>query len=160
LYRTARYLTGNVQLAEEIVQETALKAIQSRDTFDTTRPFRPWIFAIMRHTLQDYYRLNGRQPDMFALNEDELSLYNKPSPENALLKQILDEDIEQALQQLPQEMGLAVILVDIEGFSYQELADTFNWPLGTVMSRLHRGRHKLRVQLADYAQKRGLINQP
>jgi RNA polymerase sigma-70 factor (ECF subfamily) len=156
LYRTARYLTGDPALAEDIVQEVSLKAIQSQHTFRRGANFRPWIFAILRHTLTDYYRYEHTHPApiSLALDDPEMSTPG-PSSDSHIFKYVLDEEIEQALNKLPDEMRLAVLLADIEEFSYREIAETLAWPLGSVMSRLHRGRQKLRHYLRAYARSRG-----
>ena len=160
LYRTAYYLTRDALLAEDTVQDVALKAIKKRHTFREGGNFRAWIFAILRNTLADHFRQKKKQPLTFSLNEvvDEESV-SEEGPDALFFKNILDEEIEQALNTLPEEMQLVILLVDVEGFSYQELAETLNWPLGTVMSRLYRGRRKLRTQLQKLAQRRGYAKQ-
>lgn len=154
LYRTARYLTGQPALAENIVQEVALKAIRARQTFRPEMAFRPWLFAILRNTLTDHYRRQQTHPPMVSLDEGEF-VASPERVEARLLDSVLDEEIEQALATLPETMRLAVLLADIEAFSYQEIATALDWPLGTVMSRLHRGRQKLRQALLAYARRRG-----
>ncbi len=154
LYRTARYLTGNPILAEDIVQEVSLKAMRAQHTFHPEKPFRPWIFAILRHTISDYYRHQQRAPREISLEVDS-DIVAEQRVEARLLDKVLDEEIEQALGDLPEAMRLAVLLADIEGFSYRDIADLLEWPLGTVMSRLHRGRQRLRQRLLTYAKRRG-----
>ena len=160
LYRTGYYLTHDAMLAEEMVQEVALKAIKKRHTFREGANFRPWIFAILRNALADHFRRKKRLPTTFSLND---GIHNEHAildgPEVHFFKNLLDEEIEQALAALPEEMRMAILLVDVEGFSYQELAETLNWPLGTVMSRLYRGRRKLRNLLQELAQRRGYVKQ-
>ena len=97
---------------------------------------------------------------MFSLNEvisDES--VSEEGPDALFFKNLLDEEIEQALSRLPEEMRMAILLVDVEEFSYQELAEALNWPLGTVMSRLYRGRRKLKQLLQELAQRRGYVKQ-
>lgn len=160
LYRTGYYLTHDAMLAEEMVQEVALKAIKKRHTFREGANFRPWIFAILRNTLADHFRRKKRQPVTFSLNDETHNQYvTLEGPDVLFFNHILDEEIEQALSRLSEEMRMAVLLVDVEGFSYQELAETLNWPLGTVMSRLYRGRRKLRNLLQELAQRRGYVKQ-
>ncbi len=156
LYRTARFLTGDPVLAEDIVQEVALKAIQAEQTFSPNANFRPWIFAILRNTLTDYYRRQNSRPVTVSLETEEMPEPATDEPlDSRILEYVLDDEIEQALHQLPPEMRLAVLLADVEEFSYKEIAQILDWPLGSVMSRLHRGRHKLRQQLLTYAKQRG-----
>jgi RNA polymerase sigma-70 factor (ECF subfamily) len=155
LYRTARYLTGDPILAEDIVQEVSLKAIRGQDTFRQNADFRPWIFTILRNTLTDYYRRQNIQPAPLSLEADDLDIPTDELPDHRLFEYVLDEEIEQALSELPQEMRLAVLLADVEEFSYQEIATVLDWPLGSVMSRLYRGRQKLRQRLLEYARSRG-----
>ena len=140
--------------------EEALKAIKKRHTFRQGANFRPWIFAILRNTLADHFRRKKKQPITFSLDDETHDEYvTKEGPEGIFFDHILDEEIEQALSTLPKEMQMAILLVDVEGFGYQELAETLNWPLGTVMSRLYRGRRKLRTQLQKLAQRRGYAKQ-
>ncbi len=155
LYRTARYLTGDAALAEDMVQEVAVKAIQGKGAFRHEADFRPWIFTILRHTVTDYYRRRGTHPVPLSLEDDNPELPLETSPDNGLFEHVLDEEVVQALAELPEEMRLAVLLADIEEFSYQEIAQVLGWPLGSVMSRLHRGRQKLRQRLLVYAKNRG-----
>jgi RNA polymerase sigma-70 factor (ECF subfamily) len=161
LYRTAKYLTQNAALAEDLVQETALKALRSRHTFQPDRPFRPWVFAILRNTLNDHYRREGRRPRLQSLDsgDDDSSRLPEPltlaRPDDQIFHYVLDEEIELALQDLPETMRFAVLMADVEQLSYQEIAQLMEWPKGTVMSRLSRGRRKLREALSTYAQRRG-----
>ena len=155
LYRTARYLTGDSTLAEDIVQEVSLKVMQGRHSFQADANFRPWVFAILRNTIADYYRRQHESPPTISLDGDQLDLPAAVPLDSRLLDYVLDDEIEQALSEIPFEMRLAVLLADIEEFSYREIANILDWPLGSVMSRLHRGRQKLRQRLLTYAKQRG-----
>lgn len=155
LYRTARYLTGDSALAEDLVQEAAMKAIRAKNTFHCEADFRPWIFTILRHTVSDYYRWQETHPAPVSLEDDDLELVAEETPDKNLFDHLLDEEVTEALAELPAEMRLAVLLADVEGFSYREMAEILGWPLGSVMSRLYRGRQKLRQLLLTYAKKRG-----
>lgn len=155
LYRTARYLTGDPILAEDIVQEVSLKVMQGQHTFQPDSNFRPWVFAILRNTVTDHYRRQKVRPTTISLDSEEVELPPAEPVDGRLLDYVLDEEIEQALGEIPFEMRLAVLLADIEEFSYREIATILDWPLGSVMSRLHRGRKKLRQRLLAYAQRRG-----
>jgi RNA polymerase sigma-70 factor (ECF subfamily) len=155
LYRTARYLTTDPILAEDIVQEVSLKVMQGQDTFQPNANFRPWVFAILRNTITDYYRRQNVDLATVSLEGDQIDLPTGEALDSRLLEYVLDEEIEQALGEIPFEMRLAVLLADIEEFSYREIAEVLDWPLGSVMSRLHRGRKKLRQRLLTYAKRRG-----
>ncbi len=155
LYRTARYLTGDPALAEDLVQEVALKAIRGQPTFRGEANFRPWVFTILRNALADYYRRHGAEPTVIGLDDDGVeALAAEPFDQN-LFEHVMDDEVTQALAELPTEMRLAVLLADVEEFSYQDIAQILGWPLGSVMSRLHRGRQKLRQRLLAYAKTRG-----
>ena len=165
LYRTAAYLSGDRALAEELVQEVAVKAIQGQATFRKDANFRSWLFAILRHTMADYYRKSGGRPtaisleaiqlDGVCLHDNGATALREASLEQTLFDQVWDEEVADALGELPDEMRLAVLLADVEGVSYQEIATVMDWPLGSVMSRLHRGRQKLRERLLLYAEHKG-----
>lgn len=153
-------MAGDPVLAEELVQEVAVKAIQGQATFRADASFRPWLFAILRHTVADYYRAKGKRPmaislDGISLDGNGFATPSVDSLENNLFEQIWDEEVANALAELPEEMRLAVLLADVEGFSYQEIANVLSWPLGSVMSRLYRGRQKLRERLGLYAEHKG-----
>lgn len=153
LYRTARYLAGDPQLAEDIVHDVIAKALESKHTFRATAAMHPWIFTILRNTIKDHHRRQGRQPQNTGLETLELGSTDSSDVffvDDYVLSHMLDEHIEQALAQLPEEMRLAVLMADVEGFSYKEIAEILGWPPGTVMSRLHRGRKKLRQYLIAY----------
>ena len=158
LYRTARYLTGDAHLAEDIVHDVIVKALKARHKLRAGASLRPWLFAILRNTVIDHYRQQGRKFRQISLEslgeENEPTLSDGPI-DIAILNQVLDEEIEKALAQLPEEMRLAILLADVEGLSYKEISQVLQWPAGTVMSRLHRGRQKLRKYLKKYAQQLG-----
>lgn len=155
LYRTAYYMLGDAMVAEDLVQEVAIKAMQAQHTFRLGADFRPWIFTILRHAITDHYRTQGKTPPAFSLDSDSFTSQAAASLEHTVLDQLWDEEVADALTDLPDEMRLAVLLADVEGFSYQEIADVLHWPLGSVMSRLARGRQKLRQRLLTYAEKKG-----
>lgn len=155
LYRTAYYMVGDALLAEDLVQEVAMKAMQAQHTFRLGADFRPWVFTILRHAITDHYRTQGKLPPAFSLDSDSFTAQDAASLEHTVLDQLWDEEVADALADLPEAMRLAVLLVDVEGFSYQEIADVLHWPLGSVMSRLARGRQKLRQLLLAYAEKKG-----
>ncbi|MDQ7029809.1 MAG: RNA polymerase sigma factor [Ardenticatenia bacterium] len=157
-YRTARYLTGDASLAEDIVHDVVVKALKAQDTLRDGAPLRPWIFAILRNTVIDHYRRQGKQFRHVSL--EALEDHHDPALVDApldvkVLNRVMDEEIERALAQLPEEMRLAVLLADVEGLTYKEIAQVLHWPAGTVMSRLYRGRQKLRHHLKHYARQLG-----
>ncbi len=166
LYRTASYMTGIPDIAEDIVQDVALKAIRGQNTFRPEANFRPWIFTILRHTVADYYR--SQKIQHLEVNLDEMLEHvngdhatssmadlNQTSIEKFFLDQIWEEEISEALRELPEEMRLAVLLVDVEEFSYRDIAEVLGWSPGSVMSRIYRGRQKLRQRLVAYAADKG-----
>jgi RNA polymerase sigma-70 factor (ECF subfamily) len=155
LYRTARYLLRDPTLAEDMVQEVAFKAIHGQNTFRKGANFRPWVFSILRHAVADYYRQQRVTQPVFSLEDHEFEIPDDGSVERDFLDQVMDDEIIRALSELPEEMRLAVLLADVEGFSYEEIARVLNWPKGSVMSRLSRGRQKLRTLLRCYAEHKG-----
>lgn len=155
LYRTARYLLGDTNLAEDMVQEVAMKAINGQKTFRPDANFRPWVFSILRHAVADHYRRQRISQATISLEDHEFEIPDGVSVERDILEQVLDEEITLALGQLPEDMRLAVLLADVEEFSYEEIARVLNWPMGSVMSRLYRGRQKLRSILRNYAECKG-----
>lgn len=166
LYGAALRMTRNPADAEDLVQETYAKAFAAFDSFREGTNLRAWLFRILTNTYINIYRKKQRQP--FQAGTDELTDWHLHEAESHLstglrsaeveaLDQLVDADIVQALGELPEEFRLAVYLADVEGFSYREIADIMETPVGTVMSRLHRGRSLLRAKLTDYAAERGYV---
>jgi RNA polymerase sigma-70 factor (ECF subfamily) len=161
LYRTALRLTRNPADAEDLVQETYLRAFRFRDRFIPDSNLRAWLFKILSNTAISRFRhLSHEQGDTSLDDMGEFELYGQAggnrgglgeSAEEQALNQILDIDVRRALEELPEPFRLAVLLSDVEGFSYKEIADVLDVPLGTVMSRLFRGRRMLRSRLEEYA---------
>lgn len=163
LYSAALRMTKNPENAEDLVQETYAKAFSSFHQFTEGTNLRAWLYRILTTTFINIYRKEQRQP---LISDGELEEWQiaeaathtsdqGKSAEVEALEQLPDSDIKNALQDLPEEFRLAVYFVDVEGFSYKEVAEILNIPTGTVMSRLHRGRKLLREALADYAKERG-----
>jgi RNA polymerase sigma-70 factor (ECF subfamily) len=154
-------LTRNPADAEDLVQETYLRAFRFRDRFIPDSNLRAWLFKILSNTAISRFRhLSHEQGDTSLDDMGEFELYGQASgsrgglgesAEEQALNQILDIDVRHALEELPEPFRLAVLLSDVEGFSYKEIADVLDVPLGTVMSRLFRGRRMLRGRLEEYA---------
>jgi RNA polymerase sigma-70 factor (ECF subfamily) len=156
LHRVARRLTRQAQDTEDLVQETIARALDRRAQFHPGTNLRAWLLAIERSLFVDAYRRARRGPLTQSLDDVEESilysrggLVSSPSAESALLQEWTDPDLVAGLNSLPEPYREAVELADVEGLSYAEMAQRMGCPLGTVMSRLHRGRSLLRQALAD-----------
>jgi RNA polymerase sigma-70 factor, ECF subfamily len=169
LYGAAMRMTRNPADAEDLVQETYAKAFAAFDQFTSGTNLRAWLFRILTNTYINTYRKKKRQP--FISGSDDLTdwhLYEAEShsssglrsAEMQALDQLADRDVVEALAALPEDFAHAIYLADIEGFTYREIAEIMDTPVGTVMSRLHRGRKMLREQLTDYAIERGFVSAP
>lgn len=164
LYNYALRMTGNREDANDLLQETFLKAFRFWDKFEQGTNLRAWLFRIMKNTYINLYRKEVKEPDKVDYDEIE-GYYNlirdQSSDDNDLQEkmfgQLLDDDVSKALESLPEEFRTVVILCDIEGLAYEEIAEFLQIPVGTVRSRLHRGRKLLYIALYDYAKNRGFI---
>ncbi len=165
LYGAALRLTRNPSDAEDLVQDTYLRAYRAFDSFEEGTNLRAWLYRILTNAFINQYRKRQRQPQ--TVSEDELPewyLYDRLAEQDAeasaeaqVLESLPDEDVQRALADLPEQFRLAVLLADVEGFSYREIADILEVPIGTVMSRLHRGRRALEKRLWDVMRERGLV---
>lgn len=166
LYRTALRMTRSEADAEDLVQETYIRAFRFRDQFTLGTNMKAWLFRILTNTFINTYRRKAAQPEVTDLDGvDESSLYRRmaddraasssPDPEAELLNGMVDTEVTAALEELPEKFRTAVLL-DVEGFSYKEIAEMLGIPIGTVMSRLHRGRKFLQKRLYDLARERGI----
>ena len=171
LFNLALNLTRNRKDAEDLVQETYLRAYRFFGSYQPGTHIKAWLFRILRNTFINRYRAQKVRPTEVDFSKVELAYErvvdqqflqaNRPvSPEEALLEGVLDEEIETALARLPEEYRSVVILALVEDLSYKEIASTLSIPLGTVMSRLHRGRKTLQGQLLEYARKKGILSGP
>ncbi len=168
LYRTALRMTNNQQEAEDLVQETMLKAFRFAHTYQPGTNLRAWLFRILNTSAINRYRRLAAHPTPASLPEgEEFYLYNQirdlsgqelsQGAEEAVLSQYLDEDVYKALNDLPPNFRMAVVLADIEGLSYKEIAEALQIPIGTVMSRISRARRQLQKSLWQYARDRGYV---
>jgi len=165
LYRTALRLSRNSQDAEDLVQETYLNAFRSLDRFEEGTNLRAWLFRILNNAFISQYRRRKRRPSSSIEDVTEYYLYDHlveggaaprtENPEQEVLDRIGDEAVLRALEDLPVEFRQVELLADVEGFSYREIADILNIPIGTVMSRLYRARRRLQKMLWQEAQEMG-----
>ncbi|MCF2705970.1 sigma-70 family RNA polymerase sigma factor [Arcanobacterium haemolyticum] len=164
LYGAAMRLTRNPQDAEDLVQETYAKAFAAFHQYTQGTNLKAWLYRILNNTFISNYRKAQRQPkqadaaEVEDWQEYEAASHQSRGLESAeaeAIENLPDSEIKEALASLPEDRRLAVYLADVEGFSYQEIADIMDTPIGTVMSRLHRGRRQLREALADYAKELG-----
>src|SRR6476646_4549857 len=166
LYSAALRMTRNRADAEDLVQETYLRAYRSFNTFDEGTNLRAWLFRSLTNTFINSYRAKQRRPVEDELGDiEDLYMYKRlgnldasRSAEDTLFEMFTDDEVKQALEELPENFRLPVLLADVEDFSYKEIAEMMDIPIGTVMSRLHRGRKAMQKKLTDFATERGLIS--
>jgi len=165
LYSAALRMTRNPADAEDVVQETFLKAYRAYDSYTEGTNLKAWLYRILTNTYINKYRKAQRRPSEVELGElQDLYLYKRlgessgasQSAEADMLDEFVDTDVIEALESLPETFRFPVLLADVDGFSYKEIAEMLDIPIGTVMSRLHRGRKALQKKLWDVAQEHGI----
>ena len=168
LYRTALRMTRSEAEAEDLVQETYIRAFRFRHQFTQGTNLKAWLFRILTNTFINQYRRKAARPDTTELDDVEESILYRhmrdvspgsasPDPEAELIDNTLSSEVKDALEALPEKFR-TTLLLDVEGFSYKEIADIVGIPVGTVMSRLHRGRRRLQKELWDYAVASGYLD--
>ena len=171
LFSTALRMTRNRSDAEDLVQETYIKGWRSFHTFQEGTNLRAWLFRIMTNTYINKYNAQKRKGTEVELDDvEELFLYKRlgsidqsqlsSSAEDQMLELFSDDEVKNALEELPEDFRIPVLLSDVDGFSYKEISEMLEIPIGTVMSRLHRGRKAMQKMLYEYARERGLIVEP
>ena len=171
LYSAALRMTRNPSDAEDLVQETYLKAYRSFGGFEQGTNLRDWLYRFLTNSFINTYRSKKRRPDETELDEiEDLYLYRRlggleavaasRSAEDELMDWFTDSDVKAAIESLPDRYRIPVLLADVEGFSYKEIAEMLEIPIGTVMSRLHRGRKALQKELYDFALEHRLTSGP
>jgi RNA polymerase sigma-70 factor (ECF subfamily) len=166
LYSAALRMTRNPADAEDLVQETFVKAFAAFHQFEEGTNLKAWLYRILTNTYINIYRKRQREPQKSLADDiDDWSLARAAehmstglkSAETEALEHLPDSAVKDALADLPDDFRMAVYLADVEGFSYKEIAEIMGTPIGTVMSRLHRGRKALQKALWDYAAERGVV---
>jgi len=171
LFSTALRMTRNRSDAEDLVQETYIKGWRSFHTFQEGTNLRAWLFRIMTNTYINKYNAQKRKGTEVELDDvEELFLYKRlgsidqsqlsSSAEDQMLELFTDDEVKNALEELPEDFRIPVLLSDVDGFSYKDISEMLEIPIGTVMSRLHRGRKAMQKMLYEYARDRGLIVEP
>jgi RNA polymerase sigma-70 factor (ECF subfamily) len=168
LYTAALRMTRNPADAEDLVQETYLKAYRAFGTFETGTNLKAWLYRILTNTYINTYRAKKRRPELADVEDvEDLYLYRHlsgdvsgglgRSAEDEALDRFTDTDVKSAIEALPESFRMAVLLADVEGFSYKEIAEITDVPIGTVMSRIHRGRRALQKALFQRGREQGLV---
>ncbi len=168
MYAVALRLTHNAAEAQDLTQNTVVKALRFHEKFEKGTYIKAWLLTILRNTFINEYRRKVRRPAMVELSGTEPAADKSPDPEviyspkensSDELMELLDDQVKDAIQNLPEDFRSAVIMADLEDMSYKEIAERMGCPLGTVMSRLYRGRKLLRESLSDYALERRIVDE-
>ncbi|MGI9608402.1 MAG: sigma-70 family RNA polymerase sigma factor [Acidimicrobiales bacterium] len=167
LYSAALRMTRNAADAEDLVQETYLKAYRGYERFQEGTNLKAWMYRILTNSYINRYRAKQRRPDETDLSDvEDMYLYRRlggeqagigTSAEETFLSSVTDTQVKAAIEAIPENFRMAVLLADVEGFAYKEIAEILDVPIGTVMSRIHRGRKALEKQLHSYAEERNLL---
>jgi RNA polymerase sigma-70 factor (ECF subfamily) len=168
LYSAALRMTRNAAEAEDLVQETYLKAYRAYGRFQEGTNLKAWLYKILTNTFINSYRSKKRRPELSDVDDvEDLYLFRRlgglegavagRSAEDEVMDLFTDSEVKEALESLPESFRMAVLLSDVEGFSYKEIAEIMDVPIGTVMSRLHRGRKALQKALVEFGRDRGLV---
>ena len=171
LYSAAMRMTRNAADAEDLVQETYLKAFNAYERFETGTNLKAWMYRILTNSYINAYRKKQRRPDESDIDDiEDLYLYRRlggaesavlsRSAEDELLEMFGEAEVKLALEDLPEHYRMPILLADVEGFAYKEIAEILDVPIGTVMSRLHRGRKQLQKRLYSFAEEHRLLPDP
>lgn len=171
LYSAAMRMTRNAADAEDLVQETYLKAFNAYERFETGTNLKAWMYRILTNSYINAYRKKQRRPDESDIDDiEDLYLYRRlggaesallsRSAEDELLEMFGEDEVKLALEDLPEHYRMPILLADVEGFAYKEIAEILGVPIGTVMSRLHRGRKQLQKRLYSFAEEHRLLPDP
>ncbi len=162
LYNFALRLTSDPNDAEDLVQDTIVKAYRFFSSYEKGTNAKAWLFRILKNSYINNYRKQSKQPNQ--VDYDEVATFyetiraertDTSDLEDRMFRELIDDDISNALEELPEDFRTVVLLCDVEGFTYEEIANMLDVPIGTIRSRLHRGRNLLKAELMDYAEKRG-----
>jgi RNA polymerase sigma-70 factor (ECF subfamily) len=162
MYNFALRLTSDPNDAKDLVQDTIVKAYRFFNSYEKGTNAKAWLFRILKNSYINNYRKKSKQPSQ--VDYDEVSSFyetiradrtDTSDLENRMFRELIDDDISNALEQLPEDFRTVVLLCDVEGFTYEEIANMLDVPIGTIRSRLHRGRNLLKVELIEYAEARG-----
>lgn len=162
MYNFALRLTSDPNDAEDLVQDTIVKAFRFFSSYEKGTNAKAWLFRILKNSYINNYRKKSKQPNQ--VDYDEVSSFyetiradrtDTSDLEDRMFRELIDDDISNALEELPEDFRTVVLLCDVEGFTYEEIANMLDVPIGTIRSRLHRGRNLLKSQLMDYAKERG-----
>ncbi|HKK45510.1 MAG TPA: sigma-70 family RNA polymerase sigma factor [Balneolaceae bacterium] len=162
MYNFALRLTSDPSDAEDLVQDTIVKAYRFFSSYEKGTNAKAWLFRILKNSYINNYRKKSKQPNQ--VDYDEVSTFyetiraertDTSDLEDKMFRDLIDDDISNALEELPEDFRTVVLLCDVEGFTYEEIANMLDVPIGTIRSRLHRGRNLLKAQLMEYAKKRG-----
>lgn len=165
IYNFALRLTTDPNDAEDLVQDTVVKAYRFFNSYEKGTNAKAWLFRILKNSYINNYRKQSKQPH--KVDYDEVATYyetirseqsDTTDLENIMFREMMDDNVSKALEDLPEDFRTVVLLCDVEGFTYEEIANMLDVPIGTIRSRLHRGRNLLRSKLVEYAEKKGYID--